>query len=53
MSKDERGALVCLVDGDEDELAELCEAPPVEIDGAVLYWGIDLDGAQWRVAVPS
>ena len=47
------GALVCLVDGDEGELAELSEAPPVQIDGAVIYWGIDLDGAQWRIAVPS
>ena len=53
LSKSEGGALVCLVDGDDDELLECCEAPPVEIDGATLYWGFDMDGVQWRVAVPS
>lgn len=52
MSKDERGALVCLVDGDEDELFELCEAR-TDIDGATLFFGVDLDGDGWRVAVPA
>ena len=53
LSKSKNGALVCLVAGDADELFESCEAPPVEIDGAVVYWGVDMDGVQLRVAVPS